>query len=72
MQLELFNTDDEIACEYCGSTATKKENKDVFYGFYDKDLERVVCFNCRKTHYEHKMQTEYHHRYTEIPIQLNR
>ena len=67
--IEVKDKMSEKVCEYCGKNPGKKPgNKFLWNGFLDKDTNQLVCFDCRKLHYEAKSKTEFKGLYTEFPV----
>jgi hypothetical protein len=59
----------EKICDYCHTNpGCKPGNKFVWAGFYDKDTDQLVCWNCKRTHYILKSKTKFKGLYTEFPV----
>lgn len=58
-------------CDYCGKNpGPRQDNKNIWNGFYDKDMNLLVCWICRGRHYKAKSKTEFKNLYTEFPVPI--
>lgn len=58
-------------CHYCGKNpGPKQDNKNMWNGFADKDMNIIVCWICRDRHYAAKQKTEHAGKYTEFPVPM--
>lgn len=56
-------------CFHCGKKpGTKPGSNHLWNGFLDKDTKELVCFNCRKIHYQKKSKSQFEGLYTEFPV----
>lgn len=64
-----FITEGKKFCNYCKKNpGTKSDKPHIWLGFYDKDTDQFVCWNCRDRHYKRKARTKFRFRYTEFPV----
>lgn len=56
-------------CHYCGKNpGAQQDNKFMWNGFKDKDMNILVCWICKKRHYKEKAKTEFAGMYAEFPV----